>query len=67
MWSHLQPVLLHEVAAVAAGAGKSWFAQAVSKRRMATIISQDDSRSRSACESQLGASATTGQLTILDR
>ncbi|KAL0021538.1 hypothetical protein WJX77_005533 [Trebouxia sp. C0004] len=49
------------------GAGKSWFAQAISKRRKVTIISQDESRSRSACETQLGASVKTSQLTILDR
>ncbi|KAL0030482.1 hypothetical protein WJX79_008953 [Trebouxia sp. C0005] len=49
------------------GAGKSWFAQAISKRRKVTIISQDESRSRNACETQLGASAKTSQLTILDR
>jgi len=61
----VQTVLLNEVAA--AGAGKSWFAQAISKRRKVTIISQDESRSRSACETQLGASAKTSQLTILDR
>ena len=61
----LQSVLPSEV--VAAGAGKSWFAEAISKRRKVTIISQDESRSRNACENQLGASAKTSQLTILDR
>lgn len=61
----MQSVLLREVAS--AGAGKSWFAQAISKRRKVTIISQDESRSRNACENQLGASAKTSQLTILDR
>ena len=60
-----QSLLLSVVAA--AGAGKSWFAEAISKRRKVTIISQDESRSRSACENQLGASAKTSQLTMLDR
>ncbi|KAK9863226.1 hypothetical protein WJX84_008176 [Apatococcus fuscideae] len=49
------------------GSGKSWFAQALAKRRRIVIISQDDSRSRSACESQLGASIKTADLTVLDR
>ncbi len=49
------------------GAGKSWFAEALSKRRKVVIISQDESRSRSACESQLGASVKHAPLTILDR
>ena len=56
-----------KIVAGTAGAGKSWFAQAVSKRRKVTIVSQDDTRSRSACESQLGRSANMGLLTILDR
>ena len=59
--------MLNEMIIGAAGAGKSWFAEALSKRMKVTIISQDESRSRSACERQLGASLKTGQLTILDR
>ncbi|CAD6890606.1 unnamed protein product [Tilletia laevis] len=52
------------------GSGKSWLASAIAKRRprgKTLIISQDESRSRSACEAAIGRNHTVDTLVILDR
>lgn len=54
------------------GSGKSWFAESIVKRRTATglktvVISQDESGSRAACESQLSRTISGDTLVILDR
>ncbi|KAK0519511.1 hypothetical protein OC842_007429 [Tilletia horrida] len=52
------------------GSGKSWLANAISKRRRrgkTLIISQDESRSRAACESALGRAYGSDSLILLDR
>ena len=52
------------------GSGKSWVASAISKRRpygKTSIISQDDSGSRAACERELGRHVPEDCVVILDR
>lgn len=52
------------------GSGKSWLATAISKRRpkgKTSIISQDESGSRAACERQLAQHHSPDTLIILDR
>jgi atypical dual specificity phosphatase len=51
------------------GSGKSYVAKAIALRRAGPtiIISQDDSGSRSACETQMGGKYKDGTLLILDR
>ncbi|KAL9931295.1 hypothetical protein V8E36_009805 [Tilletia maclaganii] len=52
------------------GSGKSWLASAIAKRRprgKTLVISQDESRSRTGCESALGRAYGSDMLVILDR
>ena len=53
------------------GSGKSWFANAISKRRpkgkTVIIAGQDENGSRAACESQLGRRPLSDTMIILDR
>lgn len=51
------------------GSGKSWLAESIAKRRAAPtiVVSQDESRSRQACEAAIGRRFPNGTLILLDR